>query len=143
MRNRNRQLAAQRNKLFFLVSFLLFSIVAFSQTITGKVTDADKKPISNATVQVKGTTRTVLTDEAGNFTVAASGTDVLVFSSIGYFNQEVPLNGRQSVNISMALDTRNMENIVVTALGIRVASKKIRLCNNICSNRRARKTANY
>jgi TonB-linked SusC/RagA family outer membrane protein len=125
MRNRNRQLAAQGNQLFFFISFLLFSFSAFSQTVSGVVTDADNKPISKASVLVKGTGRTAFTDELGKFTIAASGTDILVFSYVGYLNQEVPLKGRQSVNVSMALDTRNMESVVVTALGIRKEAKKL------------------
>ena len=119
MRNGNRQHSAQLNKLFFLISFMLISVVGFSQTISGVVTDADKKPISKASVHVKGTNRTEVTDETGKFSIAASGTDVLVFSYVGYLIQEVPVNGRQSVNISMSVDTRNMESIVVTALGIK------------------------
>jgi TonB-linked SusC/RagA family outer membrane protein len=125
MRNRNRQLAAQGNKLFFFISFLLFSIAAFSQTVTGVVSDADKRPISKASVQVKGTDRTTFTDETGKFTITATGNDVLVVSYVGYLNQEVPLKGRESVNVSLAVDTRNMENVVVTALGIRKDSKKL------------------
>ena len=125
MRNRNRQHAAQRNKLFLFISFLFFSIVSFSQTISGVVTDADKKPISRVTVHVKGANNTTTTDEAGRFSIPASENDVLVFTYIGYFTQEVPLNGKQSVNVSMAIDTRNMENVVVTALGIRKESKKL------------------
>ena len=125
MRNGNRQPAAQSNKLFFLISFMLISMVGFSQTISGVVTDADKRPISKVSVQVKGTNRTEATDEAGKFSIAASGTDVLVFSYVGYLIQEVPINGRPSVNVSMSIDTRNMESIVVTALGIRKESKKL------------------
>lgn len=120
-----RQVTAPMNKLFFLIFFLLFSFTAFSQTVTGIITDADKKPISNVTVQVKGTNRTTLTDNAGRFSVTASGNDVLVITYVGYITQEVPLNGKQSVNVSMAIDTRNMESIVVTALGIRKEAKKL------------------
>jgi TonB-linked SusC/RagA family outer membrane protein len=125
MRNRLRQISAPQNKLFFLVSFLLFSVAAFSQTVTGIVTDPDKKPISNASVQVKGTNRTALTDNAGKFSISASQNDVLVVSYVGYILQEIPLNGRQSVNVSLAMDTRNMENVLVTALGIRRESRKL------------------
>jgi TonB-linked SusC/RagA family outer membrane protein len=113
------------NKLFLLVFVFLFSVAAFSQTVTGIVTDADKKPISKASVQVKGTPRAALTDNEGKFSIAASESDVLVFTYVGYLTQEVPLAGRQSVNVSMAMDTRNMENVVVTALGIRKEAKKL------------------
>jgi TonB-linked SusC/RagA family outer membrane protein len=116
---------AQLNKLFFLFSFLLFSVAAFAQNITGTITDADGKPIGNVTVQVKGTTRSAVTDNAGKFSIAASNNDVLVFSNVGYTSQEVRVSNQQSVNVSMVIDTRNMESIVVTALGIRKESKKL------------------
>jgi TonB-dependent SusC/RagA subfamily outer membrane receptor len=66
-----------------------------------------------------------LTDNAGKFSINASGSDVLVFSYVGYNTQEVRVNNRQSVNASMAINTDNMENIVVTALGIRRQEKKL------------------
>ncbi|MBO9681387.1 MAG: SusC/RagA family TonB-linked outer membrane protein [Flavisolibacter sp.] len=111
------------NRLFFLVSILLFSVAAFSQIVTGTITDADKKPIANASVQVKGTTRTTLTDDAGKFSINASGNDVLIFSSVGYATQEVRLNGRQSLDVAMVIDAHNMEDVVVTALGISKRSR--------------------
>ena len=109
----------------FLFSLLLFSAAAFSQAITGTVTDDDNKPFSGVTVQVKGTNNTTLTDNAGKFSINASGNDILVFSYVGYLMQEVRLNGRQSVNIQMNIDTRNLESVVVTALGIRKEAKKL------------------
>lgn len=125
MRNKLRQLAAPLNKTFFVIFLLLFSSFAFSQTITGTVTDADRRPISKVSVQVKGTDRTTFTDDAGKFSIAASGNDVLVFSYVGYLNQEVHVSGQQSLNVSMAIDTRNMETVLVTALGIRKESRKL------------------
>src|SRR3954466_13206070 len=123
MRNPFKQLTAPANKLFFLIPLLFFSVAAFSQTITGTVTDVDKNPIGSATVQVKGTTRSTSTDNAGRFSIAASGTDVLIFSSIGYLRQEVPVEGKQSITISMPTDVRNMEDVLVTALGISKRSR--------------------
>lgn len=125
MRKKTWQAPAHLNKLFFLFSLLLFSVAAFAQNITGTITDADGKPISNVTVQVKGTNRTAQTDNTGKFSINASGSDVLVVSYVGYNTQEVRVNNRQSVNVSMAIDTRNMENVVVTALGVRRESKKL------------------
>ncbi len=126
MRKKTWQLPAHLNKLFFLFSLLFFSATAFSQTtVTGTVSDADKKPISGVSIQVKGTNRIVLSNGAGRFSISASGNDVLVFSYIGFVTQEVPLNGRESLNVSMAANAQNMENVVVTALGIKKESKKL------------------
>src|SRR5688500_7823041 len=104
--------------LLSLSLFLFFSVAASSQTVTGTVTDATAKPLSGVTVQVKGKTTATVTNDAGNFTINATGTDVLVFSSVGFAPQEVPVNGRSSVTISMAGGTQNLDEVVVTALGI-------------------------
>ncbi len=123
MRKRFGQVSVPANKLFFLFSLLFFSFASFSQTVSGTVTDADKKPIGNVSVQVKGTTRTTSTNDAGQFTINASGKDVLVITSVGYVKQEIALNGKQVLDITMTAFTRTLEDVVVTALGI---SKKSR-----------------
>jgi TonB-linked SusC/RagA family outer membrane protein len=119
------QITAPLNRFFFLISFLFLSAAAFSQTVTGTVTDADGKPMDLVTVLVKGTNHTALTNDAGKFSVTASGNDVLVISHVGSLTQEVPLRGRASVTVSMVADTRNMQEIVVTALGIKRQEKSL------------------
>jgi TonB-dependent SusC/RagA subfamily outer membrane receptor len=94
-----------------------------AQTISGTVTDASNKPIAGVTVQVKGTNRATVSNDAGSFQINATGTDVLVLSSVGFTTQEVPVNGRSSVTINMAGGAQNLDEVVVTALGI---SKKSR-----------------
>src|SRR5689334_7059199 len=125
MRKKHWQGNAPLSQLFMLFSFFFFSFNSFSQNVSGTVTDLDNKPVSNVTVQVKGTSRSVLTNDAGQFSIAASGTDVLVFSHISYLSREVPVNLRQSVSVTLAIDSRDMQDVVVTALGIRKESKKL------------------
>ena len=62
----------------FLVSFVT---ALHAQQVSGTVTDSASKPLVKATVQVKGTSRTTATDDAGKFTINASGNDVLVLTS--------------------------------------------------------------
>ncbi|KAA2239889.1 SusC/RagA family TonB-linked outer membrane protein [Chitinophaga agrisoli] len=65
------------------------------QSLTGKVTDADGKPIIGATVVVKGTTNGATTDPEGNFSLAnVKGNAALVISSIGFQTREVPVRGK-------------------------------------------------
>ncbi|MEI6948112.1 SusC/RagA family TonB-linked outer membrane protein [Paraflavisolibacter sp. H34] len=116
---------AALNHLFLLCSLLLFSAAAFSQTISGTVTDGAKKPIGSVSVQVKGTSLATVTNEAGKFSIKASESDVLVFSNVGYATQEVALKGRQSVTVALVNETRNLENVVVTALGMKRESRKL------------------
>lgn len=125
MRKNCRQATAHLTKPFFLFSLLFFSAAAFSQTITGAVTDVDNKPVSRVTVAVKGTSRRTFTDDAGKFIIQAGGSDVLVFTTIGYIPQEISVNGQSSFNISLQASQQNLEDVVVTALGIRRASRKL------------------
>ncbi|MEO7043766.1 MAG: SusC/RagA family TonB-linked outer membrane protein [Ferruginibacter sp.] len=125
MRKKLKQITAPLKKLFFIISFLSLSTAAFSQTVTGTVTDADEKTASHVTVQVRGTARTVQTDEKGGFTIAASGNDILVFTSAGYIKMEIPVNGKKTVDVTLAADVRNLDEVVVTALGIRKEARKL------------------
>ncbi|HVG16234.1 MAG TPA: TonB-dependent receptor plug domain-containing protein, partial [Chitinophagaceae bacterium] len=114
------------SKLLVSLSLILFfSFSAASQTVTGIVSDAAGKPVSRATVTVKGTTRATVTNDAGNFSITASGSDVLVFSSVGFTALEVPVNGRSSMVINMAGGAQNLDEVVVTALGINRQSRSL------------------
>src|SRR3954462_15464749 len=101
MRKTPRQFSTPLNKLFLMIFFLFFSAAAFSQTITGTITDSDNKPIGNATIQVKGSSRFTQSDNAGKFSINASGNDALIFTSVGFASQEIPLNGRRSLAVKM------------------------------------------
>ena len=64
---------------FLLVLSLLFSAFTYAQTVTGTITDGANQPVSGATVTVKGTAKATTTDNAGKFSINATGNDVLVF----------------------------------------------------------------
>ena len=117
MRKKTRQNSALGNKLLLLLSSLFFSVATFSQSVSGTVTDGNK-PIGSVTVQVKGSSRATSTDVAGKFTINASPKDVLLFSSVGYLRQEVPINGRESLSVVLVGDSTNLSEVTVTALGI-------------------------
>ena len=106
------------SKLLFLFSFLLFSQILLAQQVSGTVSDQEGKGISGATVAVKGTRKATSTDASGKFTIDAGSNAVLVFSSVGFLSQEIAVNGRSTVDISLAANTQNMDEVVVTALGI-------------------------
>ncbi len=70
-------------------------------------------------IQEKGTNNGTFTDERGRFTLAVQKTDaVLIVSYIGFKTAEVALNGRTTVDLLLEADIRQMEGVVVTALGI-------------------------
>src|SRR5687768_6252572 len=104
--------------------FLFFSVAAMAQTVTGKVNNASGQPIPGVTVTVKGTNRAAVSNDAGNFTISAAGTDVLVFSYVGFPTQEIPIDGKSNITVNMTSETRqNLDEVVVTALGIRRAAR--------------------
>src|SRR5689334_8174790 len=75
--------------------FLMVSMAGNAQesTVTGTVTGENNTPLTGVTVTVKGTTRGTSTDVAGKFTISAAPTATLVFTSVGYANQEVAVGG--------------------------------------------------
>ena len=102
-----------------LFSFLI-SVGLHAQTVTGTVRDEESKPIFGATVTVKGTNRTTVTNSTGNFSITAGGSDVLVISYVGFVTLDIPLDNRKSLSVSMAHgEGTNLNEVVVTALGIR------------------------
>ena len=96
---------------------------AFAQTIKGKVTDAQNQPLSGAAVFFKGTTTGVTTDADGNYSIAVrSGEKTLVFSFIGMKEQEVPINNRVFINVTLEEDSTFLDEAV--AIGYSTVQRK-------------------
>src|SRR5436189_4523969 len=113
-------------KILFTTVFFLSALVMFGQnrTVTGKVTNADGKPVPFATVTVKGTPTAVSADENGNFSIQAPANAVLVFSSAGYQSSEVNIGNQTTVNTSLS-GGAVLSEVVVTALGIRRSDRSL------------------
>lgn len=105
-------------KIYNLFLFLLLSVSAMAQekTITGKVKDANGNSIPGVNVLVKGTTNGTATDVDGSYRIVASG-GTLIFSFIGYKDQEVSLEGRTSIDIVLQEDLTTLEEVVVVGYG--------------------------
>ncbi|MBO4755338.1 MAG: SusC/RagA family TonB-linked outer membrane protein, partial [Bacteroidales bacterium] len=89
-------------------------------TISGTVLDELGEPMIGAGVLVKNTVIGVITDLDGQYTItvdAAAGGGVLVFSSLGYDDQEIPVNGRTEINVQMQLQTTSLDEAVVVGYG--------------------------
>ncbi|MCJ8211062.1 SusC/RagA family TonB-linked outer membrane protein [Mucilaginibacter sp. RS28] len=101
--------------------FIAFFSVAFAQNITVKGTVKDDKGLTlpGATVKVKGTSTAVATNINGQFTISAPSNGTLVFSSISYVTQEQPINGRTTINITLASDQKTLSEVVVIGYGTR------------------------
>lgn len=88
-------------------------------TVAGKVTDDKGEGLPGVTLLVKGTTNGTATDANGNFSLdVATGNATLIASFVGYLTQEVPVNNRSSVTITLASDTKALEEVVVVGYGV-------------------------
>ncbi|WP_431215381.1 TonB-dependent receptor plug domain-containing protein [Puia sp. P3] len=116
----------KRIALAFLPALLFITLNSVAQTRTGTVTDAAGKPIVSATVQVKGgRTAATTTDSLGHFRINAAPGATLVVSSIGYTLQEVAVNDRASIDVVLVADAHSLNEVLVTALGIRKESRRL------------------
>ncbi|MEO8796138.1 MAG: carboxypeptidase-like regulatory domain-containing protein, partial [Daejeonella sp.] len=106
-----------------LFSLLLFFFVDFAQaqniTISGKVTDSkDQQPLIGVSVKVKGTPSGTSTGVDGTFRLSvASNASSLLFTYLGYNNQEVSINGRTTINIAMDPSATSLNEVVVVGYG--------------------------
>jgi TonB-linked SusC/RagA family outer membrane protein len=95
--------------------------------ISGKVTNAeDKETLPGVNILVKGTASGTITDIDGNYQITvADSVTTLVFSSIGYQTQEVEIGAREVINIEMVPDVQALEEVIITALGIKREAKTL------------------
>jgi TonB-dependent starch-binding outer membrane protein SusC len=101
-----------------LMGFLMFSSAVFAQkTITGKVlSNANRQPLSGATVQVKGSLVATLTDSLGFFSIKVpKNNSVLEISSVGFLNREISVAGKTDLGeIPLTLSNSTLNEVVVT-----------------------------
>ena len=113
-----------------LVTFLLLcvSISSFSQTpgnIRGRVTGENEQGLPGVSVMVMGTSRGTTTDAEGEYTISASSQDSLIFSYVGFIEQHVAVADRNRINIVLTNSSVGLNEVVVTALGIRKSVKSL------------------
>lgn len=95
-----------------------------NKKITGKVTDAKGEPIIGANVVVKGTTNGTITDINGQFSIEATSNSILQISYIGYVAQDVLVDNKNNLVISIHEDTQKLDEIVIVGYG---SQKKVNL----------------
>jgi TonB-linked SusC/RagA family outer membrane protein len=109
-----------------LVSLLFFQgVTAQNSTVTGTVSDDSGVPLPGANVVEKGTSNGTSADFDGNYTISVGSNATLIFSSLGYTTKEVAVNGKSNVSVSLAQDASQLDEVVVTALGIKKSTKAI------------------
>ncbi|MDB5261961.1 MAG: TonB-dependent receptor plug [Adhaeribacter sp.] len=101
-------------------------VQAQDRPITGTVISVkDQQPVIGATVLVKGTSSGTTTDASGRFAINAPANSVLVVSFIGFQNKEIAVGNQTQLAISLAENAQALEEVVVTALGIKREAKKL------------------
>src|SRR3954468_17359477 len=96
-----------KRKLYLSLTACFFFVFAWSQTrqVTGRVlSDSSRLGLGGVNVTVKGTNTGTTTNNEGNFSISVPDRNniVLVFSSVGFLSNEVALNGRSSVDVTMS-----------------------------------------
>jgi TonB-linked SusC/RagA family outer membrane protein len=101
-------------------------VLSKSGIVTGVITDEKGVPMAGVSVVSKGTTTGTLSDINGRYVINSSvAIRSLTFSFIGYSDREEVVNGRSEINVSMTLSVISMDEVVVTALGIKKEKKKL------------------
>jgi TonB-linked SusC/RagA family outer membrane protein len=104
----------------------LLTITAYAQnTVTGTVKDAKGAAIPAVSILVKGSAKGVSSDAEGKFKIAAEKGSVLIFRYIGYKTQEVTVAASNTINVVLADESNNLNEVVVTALGIQREKKSL------------------
>jgi TonB-linked SusC/RagA family outer membrane protein len=86
--------------------------------VSGRVTSTTGEPVAGVSVMVRGTSIGTTTDGAGNYSLTVPDSAVLVFSSLGFETQEMPVNGKATIDISLkAADASSLEQVVVVGYG--------------------------
>ncbi|MBP2830953.1 SusC/RagA family TonB-linked outer membrane protein [Aquimarina sp. U1-2] len=118
-----------RTKFSGILTLLLAFVVQFTfaqeKTISGTVTDDKGLPLPGVNVVVKNTASGTQTDFDGNYTIQANRGAVLSFSYVGFETRDVAVGDGDSINIQLAASASELEEVVVTAQGIKSKPKSL------------------
>lgn len=112
--------------MLLLVCIIFSWSLAIAQTnVKGTVTNEAGQPLAGVTVAVKGSANATGTDEKGHFLVSASGNATLVFTSVGFTQKEASVNNQTTINVQLQAQVNSLNEVVVTAFGIKKEKKAI------------------
>jgi TonB-linked SusC/RagA family outer membrane protein len=114
-------------KLMFAVCLVSMQSMQAQTTVTGTVTDSNSGiPLAGATILVKGTSNGLSADFDGNYSINVSTQSAtLVVSYIGYTDKEIAVNNQTTINVALVEDANQLDEVVVTALGIKRERKSL------------------
>ena len=117
--------ASSLQRLFFLALLSIIAIGAYAQgkTVSGTVLDKSGESVIGASVVVKGTTNGTITDFDGKFTLSNVPNNAsLEISFVGYKTQVIPVQGKNTFNVTMVEDTEVLDEVVVVGYGVQKKS---------------------
>lgn len=117
MKHRKHSKSAIVHLILFFALLAPLNVFAQSVQLTGTVVDTAGDPVIGASVLEKGTTNGLITDFDGNFTLTVNPQATIVISYIGYKTQEISLNGRTQLKVTMEEDSYITDEIVVIGYG--------------------------
>ena len=109
-----------------LVLFASISIAnAQQKLVTGKVVGYDKSPLSNVSVNVKGSRVATSTNNAGAFSISVANNQVLTFSLVGFESKDVRVGNASTIEVRLAPKDNTLDEVVVTAMDIKRNPKEL------------------
>ncbi len=128
---KNKQNISLRLLFSFVCLIFFFTEVQAQLSLSGIVKDYMGKPLIGATVQEKGSTASAITDSDGRYSLNVANSNAsIVVSYIGFNTQEVALNGRKVLNITLEMSSSDIDEVVVVGYG---TQKKISVTGAISS----------
>ncbi|MBS4066874.1 MAG: SusC/RagA family TonB-linked outer membrane protein [Chitinophagaceae bacterium] len=114
-------------KLLAVLFLTAFSFTAaYAQLVTGKIiSKTDAAGVAGASIEVKGSSKGASADASGTFTINAKTGDVLIISALGFKQINYTVNKTSGLIIELETDARSLNEVVVTALGIKKETKKL------------------
>ena len=118
----------KQTTLYLIVVYMLSFGIVYGQNrkLEGIVTSSvDGSTLSGVTVQVEGSSIATQTDASGRYTIEANSNSTLVFSYMGFLTKRIIIRDQSTINVSLEPGSENLEEVVVTALGVQRTRKSI------------------
>ena len=114
-------------RITLVVCCCIFNLAIFAQSskIGGSVTDEKNEPLVGATISIKGSNKATLSDANGSFIINAQKGQTLLIRFIGYEAQEFGISDQRNLQIVLKGESKSLNEVVVTALGIRKETKRL------------------